>query len=230
MGQVIRHGVDKGVGLEAEGAAHAAGSTVAGGEYVDVSVANHHGFRRGDYAAVEGGGFSNETLEAVRIGFFGVEAVAAIVLEEETRKAKVGADITGRVDRFISENGHKDVGMCGADGFERLEDARVDVGVIELMNSVIVEEKRKCFGYILLIVGVAFGVADGAANKHGDTVSDIAGDHGMRESRFAEVGEGGINGVTEIDTRVDEGAVEIEDEETGGWRVRHCLRVIDAGR
>ncbi len=61
------------------------------------------------------------------------------------------------------------------------------------MDSVIVEEKRECFGYILLVSGVAFGVADGAANKHGDAVAYVAGDHGIRKRGFAEVGEGGIN-------------------------------------
>ena len=43
------------------------------------------------------------------------------------------------------------------------------------------------------------------------------------------MGSGGINGVAEINTRVDEGAVEIEDDETGSRRVRHCIRVIDEG-
>ena len=33
---------------------------------------------------------------------------------------------------------------------------------------------------------------------------------------LAEVGEGGVDGVAEVDAGVDEGAVEIEDDEAGG--------------
>ncbi len=92
---MIGCGIGERVGLEAEGAANAPNSAVAGGQYVDVSVTDHDGFGRGNEAAVEGGGFGNESLEAVGIGFFGVEAVAAIVLEEKTRKTKIVADVTG---------------------------------------------------------------------------------------------------------------------------------------
>ncbi len=86
VGEVIGCGIGERVGLEAEGAANAPNSAVAGGQYVDVSVTDHDGFGRGNEAAVEGGGFGNESLEAVGIGFFGVEAVAAIVLEEKNAK------------------------------------------------------------------------------------------------------------------------------------------------
>ena len=83
VGEVVGWGVDEGVGLEAEGAADAAGATVAGGEYVDVGVADHDGFGGGDGVARDGAGFGDEALEAVRVGLLGVEAVAAVVLEEE---------------------------------------------------------------------------------------------------------------------------------------------------
>ena len=43
---------------------------------------------------------------------------------------------------------------------------------------------------------------------------------------LAEVGQGGVDGVAEVDAGVDEGAVEIEDEEAGG-REGTLLRVID---
>ena len=44
VGEVIGRGVLEGVRLEAEGAADAAGAAVAGGEDVDVGVADHDGF------------------------------------------------------------------------------------------------------------------------------------------------------------------------------------------
>lgn len=75
------------------------------------------------------------------------------------------------------------------------------------MDAVVVEEKCECFGYILLIVCVAFGVSDGAADEDRCAIADVAGDNGFREFGLAEVGEGGIDGVAEVDSRVDEGAV-----------------------
>ena len=51
VGEVVGWGVGEGVGFEAEGAADAAGAAVAGGEDVDVGVADHDGFGGGDGAA-----------------------------------------------------------------------------------------------------------------------------------------------------------------------------------
>ena len=106
------------LGFEAEGAAHAAGTAVAGGEDVDVGVADHDGFGWGDGAVGEGAGFGDEGLKAVRVRFFGVEAVAAVVLEEELREIEVCADIAGGIDWFVGQNCHEDIGMSAVDGFE----------------------------------------------------------------------------------------------------------------
>jgi len=85
------------------------------------------------------------------VRFFGVKAVTAVVPEEKARKIKVLADVTGRVDWFVGEDGHEDVRMCGVDCFQGLNHAGVDVRVIEFMDPVVVEKKCECFGYILLI-------------------------------------------------------------------------------
>jgi hypothetical protein len=39
------------------------------------------------------------------------------------------------------------------------------------------------------------------------------------------VGEGGVDGVAEVLAGVDEGAVEVEDEEARVWRERHVFRI-----
>ena len=75
---------------------------------------------------------------------------------------------------------------------------------------------------------VAFGIAEGPADEERGSVADVAGDDGFGELGFAEVGEGGVDGVTEVGAGVDEGAVEIEDEEAGRWGQGHCFRVIDS--
>ena len=140
----------------------------------------------------------------------------------------MGADVAGGVDGFVGEDGHEDAGVGGADGFERFEDTGVKVGVVQLMDAVVVEEIGEGLGYILFVVGVAFGVAEGAADEKRGAVADVAGDDGFGEFGFAVVGEGGVDGVAEIDAGVDEGAVEIEDEEPGPRDKRHLLRVIDS--
>ncbi len=178
--------------------------------------------------AGDAAGFVDEGFEAVGIGFLGVEAVAAVVLEEEAREAEVVADVAGGFDGLVGEDGHEGFGAGGADGFEGFDDAGVDVGVVELVDAVVVEEEGEGFVDVLFVVDVALGVAEGSADEQGGSVADVAGDDGFGELGFAEVGEGGVDGVAEIDAGVDEGAVEIEDEEAWGGRGRHGLRVIDA--
>lgn len=103
------------------------------------------------------------------------------------------------------------------DGVERLEDAWVKMGVVEFVNAVVVEEEGEGCGYIFFVVDVAFGIAEGPADEKGGTVADVAGNDGFGELGLAEVGEGGVDGVAEIDAGVDEGTVEIEDEEVGRY-------------
>ena len=58
-------------------------------------------------------GFGDEAFEAVGVGLFGVEAVAAVVLEEEGREAEVVADVAGGFDGFVGQDGHEDFRMGG---------------------------------------------------------------------------------------------------------------------
>jgi hypothetical protein len=83
------------------------------------------------------------------------------------------------------------------------------------MDAVVIEEECEGFGYIFFVMDVAFGVAEGATDEEGSSVTDVAGDDSFGKFRFAEVGERGVDGVAEIDAGVDEGAVEIEDKEAG---------------
>jgi hypothetical protein len=118
VGEVVGWGVGERVRLEAEGAADAACARVAGGEDVGVGVADHDGFGGGNRAPGDCAGFGDEGLNAVRVGLFGVEAVAAVVLKEEPREVEVGADVAGGVDGFVGQHGHEDAGVRGPDGLE----------------------------------------------------------------------------------------------------------------
>ena len=84
------------------------------------------------------------------------------------------------------------------------------------MDAVEVEEEGRGLGDVLVVVGVAFGVAEGAADEHGGAVADVAGNDGVGQRGLAEVCERSVDGVAEVDAGVDEGAVEIEDEEARG--------------
>src|ERR1700733_526315 len=110
--------VGEGAGFEAEGAADAVSAAVAGGKNVGVRISDHDGFCGSNLPAINGAGFGDESLEAVRVGLFGVEAVAAVVLEEEGRETEVAADVAGRIDRFVGQNGHQDLRLSAANGFE----------------------------------------------------------------------------------------------------------------
>ena len=93
------------------------------------------------------------------VGLLGVEAVAAVVLEEETVEAEVRADVMGGIDGLVGEDGHQCIGIRGVDGLEGFDDAGVDVGVIEFVDAVVVEEESQGVGYVLFVVDVSFGVA-----------------------------------------------------------------------
>jgi hypothetical protein len=212
---VVGWSVGEGVRLEAEGAADAARAAVTCGEDVNVGVADHDGSCGVDGDVGDGSGFGHKGLEAVRVGLFCVEAVAAVVLEEEAREVEVSADVARGADRFVGEDGHENFGVVGADGSQCFEDAWVEVGIVEFVDAVVVEKECDRLGYVLLVSGVAFGVADGAADQHGDTIADVAGDDSFGKRGLAKVREGGVDGVAEVDARVDESAVEIEDDEAG---------------
>jgi hypothetical protein len=75
------------------------------------------------------------------VGFFGVEAVAAVVLEEVGSEAEVGADVAGGIDGLVGQDGHEHLGVCGSDGFEGFEYAGIEEGVVELVDAVVVEKE-----------------------------------------------------------------------------------------
>lgn len=228
VGEEVWLGGGQGVGREAEGAADGAGSAVAGGEDVYVGVADHDGLSGGDGRVDELTGLGDEGEQAMGIGLFSVEAVASVVLEEEAGEIEVVADGAGGVDRLVGEECDGKSGVSVADKFERVDDTGVEGGEVDFVDAVEVQEKGDCFGYILFVVNVTLGIAEGTADKHGGSVAEVAGDHGFGEKWFIEVGEHGVDGVGEIDSGVDEGTVKVEDEETKGREMRHVAML--AGR
>jgi len=115
----------------------------------------------------------------VRIGLLGVEAVAAVVLEEKWCETEVGADVAGWVHGLVGQDRHQDFGVGSADRCERFEDAWIEKGVVEFVDAVVVEEECKCFSYIFFIVNISFGVAKSPADEEGSSVADVTRDDGF---------------------------------------------------
>jgi len=200
--------VDEGVGLrggealgvDAEGAADSACAAAAAGKDVYDGVADH-----GDFGGVEGGlgaggkdcvGFGDQGEEAVGVGLLGGEGVAAVVLEEEGGEVELAAEFAGGRDGLVGEDGHEEVGVRGADGFEGGEDAGVGEGVVELVEAVPGDEVVVGLAELSFVMrgGIKIrGVAEGPADEHGGAVSDVAGDDCVWEWRLAHVGEHGVD-------------------------------------
>jgi len=71
-----------------------------------------------------------------------------------------------------------------------------------------------------VVMGIGFcvyqvSVGECATDESGGSVADVSRDGVGRKLRLAEVSEGGVDGVGKVDLGVDEGTVEVEDQESG---------------
>jgi hypothetical protein len=110
--------------------------------------------------------------------------------------------------------------MAVADLGEGIEDAVVASGVVELMGSIVGEEEVEGAAEETVAVGgvegvEVVGIAEGAADEHGGTVTDVAGDERIWKGRLADVGESCVDGVAKVEGGIDKRAVEVEDEQAG---------------
>ncbi len=204
----------EGVWAEAVEAAERTGAGSAGGFDVDVRVADHDGFVELDL------GLADEGEEAFGIGLFGGEGVSTVVLEEEAVEAEVCADGSAGHDGFVGEDGHGEIGTALADGGEGFKNTWIEGGEIQLVDLVVGDKPVQGFVDEGVVVRVGFvvdevGVGERAADERGGSVADVGGDGFRVEFGFAEVLESRVDGVGEIDLGVDEGSIEVEDEETG---------------
>jgi hypothetical protein len=102
------------------------------------------------------------------------------------------------------------------EGMERVEDAFIGVGEVELVSAVIVEEESVGLGmeFGVDVVGVdAVGRRERAADEHRRSIANKAGDKGIFKAGSAGVDEGCVDAVAEILRRIDEGAIKVEDEQ-----------------
>src|SRR5262245_11431000 len=89
------------------------------------------------------------------------------------------------------------------------EDPVIEIRVIELVLAKTIKKrlnglKDKLFG---------LGIAERAAYQHRSTIADIASNYFRRKLMPSIVAQHGVNGVGEIDSRVDQGSIEIKDQQ-----------------
>ena len=111
--------------------------------------------------------------------------------------------------------------MASTDCSESLHHAGIDVGEVEFVDAVEGDEPGERFlneGFIVrvFLFGDQVRVSQRTAHQRGCTVADVGGDGRVFQAWLAEVGKHGVDGVGEIDARVDQGSVEVEDEEFWG--------------
>ncbi len=200
----IWRGFTEGVRGEAVGYAAGPEVGVASGDYVYGGVADHQRFFGASFGVVQDG------LRAFRVGLFGGEAVATVDVEEELGEAEGFHDRAGGNYGFVREHGHLTGHAVGITNCaEHFFDAVVYVGVIELVNTVVAEEVLQAFFYY----GFIPGIAEGATHEGRSAVAYVGGNHVAGKRGAAKVLEHGIYRVDEVEARVDEGSVEVEDEE-----------------
>ena len=77
-----------------------------------------------------------------------------------------------------------------------------------------------------------FGIAERAPHQHAGTVADVGGDDLLGERIAAELGEHGVDGISEILARIDQRAIQVEDDEADfvGWngieQMQHALSLM----
>ena len=139
----IRRSGFESVWREAVADADAEDAGVASGDHIDVGVTDDDGFFR---IRVR---FAEKRLDAEWIGFFSMEAIAAVDLKEKFRKPERFADGTRRIHRLVAE--HSQLARLAAISARRemvqsIDHMVVDIGVIEFVFAIISEEEIDGFG------------------------------------------------------------------------------------
>src|SRR5579872_4002555 len=157
-----------------------------------------------------GVGFFQNAVHAVRIGLLRGKAVASVHVKEEIVQAEGFDDSARGNDRLVREHGHfPEESIGAADNGEHFFNAVVDMRVVELVGAVVGEKKFEGFFYDFLVLGIA----ERTAYEHGSAVADVGSDHVAWEFGALHEPQHRVDGMNEVKARVDQGAIEIEDQE-----------------
>ena len=139
------------------------------------------------------------------VGLLAGEAVASVDESEIAGGIKSDEDFFAEAYRLIRQDSHAE----GAQPIEGFSHAGIEYRVIKHVAAIVREEK------LLRAAGFLFGRAGAqrAMNEGGNAISNVAFDQLVRELRPAQMDECSVYGVDEIETRINQGAIEVENEE-----------------
>ena len=101
--------------------------------------------------------------------------------------------------------------------------AVVDGGVVEFVFAVVGEKKLQSLANGGFVDGVA---AESALDEDWGAVADVAGDDVVGEGGASDVAKGGVDGMHEVEARVDQGAIEVKDDKLDGAGIE-CSAGLD---
>jgi hypothetical protein len=199
---------------------------IASGLHVDFRVADEHGLVRLSAK------FAKDGVYTKRIGFFAGETVSAVD----------GAKIFGEAEGF--EDAHADAyGLVGEHSHghggkfaQRFGNAGISASIVHFVLFVMGEKK---FQSAVEFFGV-YVLAQGFGDEDGRAVADVAGNSFFRQLRAMQLAERGVYGMDQVELRIDERAVKIENQGAnrgkilgGHWYVnilKHSEKNRNAGK
>ena len=139
-----------------------------------------------------------------------MEAVAAVNAREVLREPQTVDDLSADANRLVGQDGHAHARLVQR--LKRLGNARIGARVIELMVPVVLHEKLERLGD----VGIAGLGAHGAANQNRGAVPDVVANGLEVQRRQTEVCARRVDRMRQVELRIDQRAVQVEDEQV------HC--------
>src|SRR5579859_763801 len=222
INQHVRRSRLQGVGSESVGYTAAPDAGIAGGEHVNIRIADDDGFFRRAAA------FTAQSVYAQRVGLLGGEAVSAVDLKEEITQSERLHDLPRRVHGLVAKHGEP-ARRSVIEGCELLQSGQnpvIDQSVIQLVLAVVKQKVLQRAHEERLVVRVA----QGAAHQRRSAVADVAGDDVEGEFGASEVPQHGIDGVGQVEARIHQGAIEIENEKpqllARNWAVENDHSII----
>src|SRR5205814_6938512 len=94
-------------------------------------------------------------------------------------------------------------------GTQGREYTLIDIGVVELVLAVVIQEVLHGFANEMFI----FGISKRAPHQHGSAIPDVAGDDVGGKLVPSKVAQHSIDGVCQVGAGVDQSAIEIKDQQ-----------------